>query len=117
MLYTAILACLVASIFVTFGTQKIRAVPRMKMRAAYAGYSVRAYRVIGTLEVAGAASAVVGLVLPLLGALAGAGLLALMTGAVFVHWRNGDGARGVAPAALCALPVVGYLAGLYIVYV
>ncbi|WP_420718518.1 hypothetical protein [Streptomyces sp. H51] len=51
----------------------------MRRSAAHAGFSVPAYRVIGGLEVAGAAAAAVGPAVPPLGILTGAGLL-LMPG-------------------------------------
>ena len=53
---------------------------------------------------------VVGLVVPVLGGLAGAGLLVLLAGAVITHLRNGQGAHELAPALVCALLVGGYLA-------
>ncbi len=82
----------------------------MRARAAHVGFSVAAYRRIGVLEVAGAIGLPLGLVQPLLGALAGVGLLLLLAGAVVAHLRNGDGPREVAPAVVCALLVTGYLA-------
>ncbi|TPQ22646.1 DoxX family protein [Streptomyces sporangiiformans] len=106
------LACLVALLFVAFGVPKILAVAPMRELAAQSGFSVSAYRVIGVLEVAGAAGVALGLAVPLLGALAGAGLLLLMAGAVITHLRNGDRARGFAPAVVCALLVAGYLVAL-----
>ena len=53
-----------------------------------------------------------GPIAPPLGVLAGAGLLLLLAGALVTHLRNGDGVRKYAPAVICALLVVGYLAAL-----
>ncbi|MER6632654.1 DoxX family protein [Streptomyces sp. NPDC000987] len=109
---TAALACLVALTYVGFGAPKILALPPMRRLAAHAGFSVPAYRVIGALEVAGAAAAAVGPAVPPLGVLAGAGLLLLMAGAVITHARRGDGVRALVPATVCALLVTAYLTSL-----
>ena len=106
------LAALVAVIFTALGAMKILAVPPMQARAAHAGFSVAAYRRIGVLEVAGAAGVLAGLIRPLLGGLAGVGLLLLLAGAMVTHLRNHDGPREVAPAVVSAALVAGYLAAL-----
>jgi hypothetical protein len=106
------LAALVAIIFTAAGAAKILAVPPMRAAAAHAGFTVAAYRRIGVLEVAGAIGVLIGLVRPLLGGLAGAGLLLLLAGAMVTHQRNHDGPREVAPAVVCAALVAGYLAAL-----
>ena len=108
-LAAAILAVLLALIFFALGTAKILALPRMRELATEAGFSVAAYRRIGVLEVAGAVGLLIGLAVPLIGALAGAGLLLLLAGAVVVHLRKGDGPQKYAPAAVCGLLVAGYL--------
>jgi hypothetical protein len=61
------------------------------------------------LEVAGAIGLLVGFVQPVIGVLAGAGLLLLLGGAVVTHLRKGDGPRKFAPAVACALLVATYL--------
>ncbi|MEH0841212.1 DoxX family protein [Micromonospora sp. CPCC 205711] len=109
-LAAAILAVLLALIFLALGAAKILAVQPMRELAAEAGFSVAAYRRIGLLEAAGAIGLLVGLIEPLIGTLAGAGLLLLLGGAVVVHLRKGDGPRKYAPAVVCGLLVVGYLA-------
>jgi len=68
------------------------------------------FRVIGVLEIAGVAGLLIGLTVPMVGSLAGAGLFLLLTGALMTHLRNGDGVRTYAPAVLCAALVVVYLA-------
>jgi hypothetical protein len=71
------------------------------------------FRVIGVLEIAGVAGLLIGLTVPMVGSLAGAGLFLLLTGALMTHLRNGDGVRTYAPAVLCAALVVVYLVALY----
>jgi hypothetical protein len=104
------LAVLLAVFFLALGTAKILAVAPMRQLAAESGFSPMAYRGIGVLEVAGAAGLLIGLVAPLLGSLAGVGLLLLLTGALAVHLRKGDGPRKFAPAAGSWLFVAAYLA-------
>ena len=102
-------AIAVAAVFVLVGAAKLLALAPMRARAAHAGFSVAAYRGIGALEVAGAVGILLGLLVPVLGAVAGAGLLCLLAGAVITHVRNRDGGRDLVPAAVCAVLVAGYL--------
>lgn len=106
------LAGTVAVFFTGLGTAKIRAVPAMRERAAHHGMSVSAYQKIGALEVAGAAGVLVGLAEPRIGALAGAGLLALLAGALVASLRDGDNVKEAAPALVSAAAVAAYLAAL-----
>ncbi|MFF4811109.1 DoxX family protein [Micromonospora chersina] len=105
----AVLAVLLALVFLALGTAKILALQPMRALAAEAGFTVVAYRRIGLLEVAGAVGLLIGLFAPLIGALAAAGLLLLLTGALVVHLRKGDGPQRYAPALVCGLLVVAYL--------
>jgi len=109
----AVLAVLLALIFIGLGSAKILAVQPMRERAAEVGFSTRAYRRIGMLEVAGAIGLLLGSIEPLIGALTSAGLLLLLGGAVVTHLRNGDGPRKLAPAVLCGLLVAAYLVALF----
>jgi hypothetical protein len=111
-LTAAVLAVLLALIFVTLGTAKVVAVQPMRARAAEVGFSTMAYRRIGLLEVAGAIGLLLGAVNPLIGAAAGVGLLLLLGGAVITHVRNGDGPRKFAAAVVCGLLVAAYLVAL-----
>ena len=106
------LSVLVAAIFLLFGAAKLFALAPMRERAAHAGFSVTAYRGIGALEIAGAAGLLLGLTVPVLGALAGAGLLLLLAGALVTHVRNHDRGRDLVPALVCAVLVAGYLVAL-----
>ena len=108
-LAAAILAVLLALIFLAVGTAKILALQPMRELASEAGFTVAAYRRIGLLEVAGAVGLLLGLFAPLIGALAGAGLLLLLAGALVVHLRKGDGPQKYAPALVCGLLVAAYL--------
>jgi hypothetical protein len=108
-LTSAILAVLLALVFLALGTAKILALAPMRERAAEAGFSTAAYRRIGVLEIAGAAGLLTGLIEPPIGGLAGAGLLLLLGGALVVHLRNGDGPRKFTPAVICGLLVAVYL--------
>lgn len=112
MIVSLVLACFLALGFTALGGAKILALAPMRDLAAEAGFSVGAYRVIGVLEVAGAAGVALGLLVPVLGALAGSGLLLLMAGAAITHGRKGDGLRGMTPALACAVLVACYLAAL-----
>lgn len=107
-----VLSVLVAAVFVLFGAAKLFALAPMRERAAHAGFSVSAYRGIGALEIGGAAGVLIGLSVPLLGALAGAGLLLLLAGALVTHVRNHDRGRDLVPALVCAVLVAGYLVAL-----
>ena len=106
------LAGALAVLFTGLGTAKIRAVPAMRERAAHVGMTTGAYRNIGALEVAGAAGVLLGLAEPRLGGLAGAGLLALLGGALVAHRRAGDKLTEAAPALVSAVGVAAYLAAL-----
>jgi hypothetical protein len=108
-LAATILAVLLALAFSALGAAKVRAVPAMRELATEAGFSTAAYRRIGLLELAAAIGLLLGLVQPLIGALAAIGLLLLLTGAVAVHVRKGDGPRKAAPALVCALFAAAYL--------
>ena len=45
----------------------------------------------------------------MIGALAAAGLLILLAGAIVAHLRNGDGIREIAPAVVLGLVSLGFL--------
>lgn len=110
---SAVLAGLLALVLVVLGTAKVLAVAPMQALAAHVGLSPGAYRVIGVLEIAGAAGLLIGLNVPPVGGLAGAGLFLLLAGALMTHMRNDDGVRRCASAVLCAALVVVYLVALY----
>ena len=106
---TPILAGLLVLAFAAAGSAKLAAVPAMRARAAHVGFSVAAYRRIGSLEVLAALGLLVGAFLPLIGALAAAGLLMLLGGAFVTHLRKGDGVREIAPALVLGVVTLAYL--------
>ena len=103
------LTAIVAAVFLALGSAKVVAVAPMRARAAHLGYSTASYRVIGALEIAGATGVVLGLIAPPLGALAGAGLLLLLGGAVLAHLRHRDHPSQLVPAFAASLLVAAYL--------
>ena len=106
------LAIPVTLIFALLGTAKILALTPMRQLATDAGFSVDAYRRIGGLELAGALGVAVGVAVPLVGVLAGVGLLLLLVGALVNHVRSGDKPNKYIPAIVCVVLVAGYLAAL-----
>jgi hypothetical protein len=106
---TTILAGLLIVAFAATGSAKLAAIPDMRAKAEHVGFTVVAYRLIGFLEVLGVLGLIVGAFVPAIGALAAAGLLILLAGAIVAHLRNGDGVRELAPAVVLALVTLGYL--------
>ena len=106
---TPILAGLLVAAFAAAGSAKLAAVPAMRAKAEHVGFSVSAYRRIGLLEVLGVLGLLVGAFVPVIGALAAAGLLMLLGGACIAHLRNGDGLRELTPALVLGLVTVSYL--------
>ncbi len=111
---SAVLAVLLALVFIGLGTAKILALEPMRERATEVGFSTTAYRRIGVLEVAGAIGLLLGSIEPLIGALAGIGLLLLLGGAVVAHVRKGDGPKKFAPAVIGGVLVAAYLVALFV---
>jgi hypothetical protein len=105
----SILAGLLIVAFAALGSAKLAAVPVMRTRAEHVGVSVSAYRRIGSLEVLAVLGLLVGAFVPVIGALAAAGLLMLLGGAVVVHLRNGDGVREIAPAVVLGVVTLTFL--------
>ncbi|MFJ3623326.1 DoxX family protein [Streptomyces iakyrus] len=58
---TTVLAVTLSLVFLPLGLAKLAAVPSMRQAAAHLGMSVRLYRVVGALEVAGVAGLLLGL--------------------------------------------------------
>ena len=105
-----VIAVLLALGFTTSGVLKVAAVKPMRDLAAEVHYSVRAYRMIGALEVAAAAGLVLCLFIAApLGVVAAGGLVMLMGAAVGTHLQNGDPPVRAAPAAVVGSITIGYL--------
>lgn len=105
-------AALVAAGFALTGIAKLIKAPAMVVRAEHAGFSVRAYQLIGAAEVAGALGVLAGLRFPVFGYAAGACLFLLMAGAVLTHIRLGDKLAELAPAMVFTLAIAAYLIAL-----
>ena len=105
---TSILAGLLVVAFAAVGSAKLAAVPAMRARAEHVGFSVSAYRRIGFLEVLAVIGLLIGAFVPVIGALAAAGLLMLLGGAIVAHLRNSDGMREVAPAVVLGLVTLSF---------
>jgi DoxX-like protein len=105
----SILGGLLVVAFAALGSAKLAASPAMRVRAEHVGFSVSAYRRIGALEVLAVLGLLIGALVPVIGALAAAGLLMLLGGAVVVHLRNGDGVREIAPAVVLGLVTLSFL--------
>ena len=106
---TSILAGLLIVAFAALGSAKLAAVPAMRARAEHVGFSVSAYRRIGSLEMLAVAGLLAGAFDPVIGAIAATGLLILLGGAVLAHLRNGDGVREAAPAVVLGLVTLSYV--------
>ncbi|AZQ37997.1 invasion protein [Streptomyces cyaneochromogenes] len=107
---TTVLAVTLSLIFLPLGLAKLAAVPFMRQAAAHLGMSVRLYRVVGALEVAGVAGLLLGLTWMPLGVAAATGLALLMAAAAVVHLRHGDPPPRAVPAAVLALISLTYAA-------
>ncbi|MEU0949506.1 DoxX family protein [Streptomyces canus] len=107
---TTVLAVALSLVFLPLGLAKLAAVPSMRQAAAHLGMSVRLYRVVGALEVAGVAGLLLGLSWMPLGVAAATGLALLMAAAAVVHLRHGDPPVRAVPAALLALISLTYAA-------
>ncbi|CAL9336877.1 hypothetical protein SUDANB132_00184 [Streptomyces sp. enrichment culture] len=75
----------------------------MRQAAAHLDMSPDLYRVIGTLEIAGAPGLLLGLNQIPLGVAAAVGLTLLMATAVVIHLRHGDPPARMLPAAVLTL--------------
>ena len=94
---------LVALMFDANGLAKLLGHPRMVEASTHLGYSMRAFRAIGLLEVIGALGILLApLYLPLSIA-AGTGLILLTGGGITAHLRASDPIRLALPALVCAL--------------
>ncbi|WP_020117038.1 DoxX family protein [Streptomyces canus] len=103
---TTVLAVALSLVFLPLGLAKLAAAPFMRQAAAHLGMSVRLYRAVGALEVAGVAGLLMGLTWMPLGMAAATGLALLMAGAAVVHLRHGDPPVRAVPAVVLALIAV-----------
>jgi uncharacterized membrane protein YphA (DoxX/SURF4 family) len=114
---TVILAVLVGGGFMAFGFMMFGsgklAGQKMNLDETrdHLGVSEGLWKAIGALEIAGAAGVLVGLLeaLPFIGVLAGIGLVAMTTGAVFYHHKAGDSYKDWIPATVMGALVILYI--------
>jgi len=91
---TAILSVLLALAFAQVGISKVStAADKMMAELGRLGLSIRLIRLIGVLEILGAAGLVIGLWIGPLGIAAAVGLVLLMIGAVIYHIKARDTAK------------------------
>jgi hypothetical protein len=106
---TTTLAIVLVAAFTLLGIAKLAALPAMRAAATHLGYTTEQYRLIGALELAGAAGIVVGSALPGIGIAAAAGLILLMLGATRAHIKNHDTPAHVVVPIAVAVIAAAYL--------
>jgi len=109
---TIVLAVVLAGAFFMFGAGKIADLTMMAEARHHLGIPAGIFKMVGVLEVLGAVGVLAGLHadLPLIGVLAGIGLVAMTIGAVFYHQKAGDSMKEWLPAV-----VVGSVAIIYVI--
>ena len=107
---TIVLALVVALIFGGAGVAKITNQQQMVEAREHLAIPTALWRVIGILEVLGAAGLIIGLHqdLPVIGVLAAAGLVGMSIGAVFYHQRAGDSIPQWLPAVVAGSLAIFY---------
>jgi hypothetical protein len=108
------LAVLLGVSFAGGGAAKLAGVAVMRADAERFGFSYRAFRWVGALELCGGAGLVAGLWFYPLAVAAATGLVALMAGAVVCHLRAEDPVAKAVPAVVVGLLAV--VAGVLSVY-
>jgi uncharacterized membrane protein YphA (DoxX/SURF4 family) len=95
-----VLSIVLALAFVGAGASKLTGQSAMRAAATHFEIDWERYRLIGVVELAGAAGVLLGLAVTALGALAAIGLTLLMIAALVTHRRAGDPPSQMAPAAV-----------------
>ncbi|AXT83934.1 hypothetical protein C6I20_01135 [Aeromicrobium sp. A1-2] len=101
-----VLTLLASAVFAKAGVEMILFRPPHPETAARLGLTLRAFRLVGILELAGVAGLLIGLAVPWLGVLAAGCLAALTAGAIMAHRRAGDTWLVAAPAIVCSAGAV-----------
>ncbi len=112
---TIVVGGLIALAFAGAGGSKLAGAPMLRESAQRFGIPLAAYRVIGALEIVGAAGIIVGLWRigvgdVNLGIVAASCLFLLMVGAVATHVRAADPPARWAPAATLAIILCAFIA-------
>ncbi len=110
-----VLSILLAVAFTGASLSKLTGQSAMRDAATHFGIPWARYRLIGVLELAGAAGVLVGFALTILGAAAAVGLTLLMIAAVATHRRAGDGLGQMAPPGVLGV-ISAVAAVLYIMH-
>jgi uncharacterized membrane protein YphA (DoxX/SURF4 family) len=98
-----VLSFVLAIAFIGAGVTKLAGQSAMRDAATHFGIPWERYRLIGVLEVAGAAGVLLGLAVTALGAVAAIALMLLMIAAITNHRRVGDPPSQMAPATVLGL--------------
>jgi len=108
---TVMLAVVISTGFLMFGSGKIMGQAMMAETRERLGVAEGLWKAIGALEVAGAAGVLLGLLepLPIIGVLSGIGLVLMTIGAVFYHQKAGDAPKDSLPAVMMGSLVVVYI--------
>lgn len=106
-----ILAVLVAVAFFMFGVGKILDVSMMATAREHLGIDRSLFKIVGALEILGALGVIAGLHedLPVIGVLAGIGLIGMTIGATFYHQKAGDSIKDWLPAVMMGSLVIIYI--------
>jgi hypothetical protein len=104
-----VLSVLIMLECLALGGAKVLGLEQMRKRAAHVGFTTDEYRRVGSLELLAAAGIGVGFAVPVIGVLAGCGLLVVLGGALAAHHSAGDGPAEMAPALVVAALVSGYV--------
>lgn len=104
------LSVLLAGVCLVPGLAKLKAHPKMVAAAGHFAIPWGRYRLIGVLEVAAAAGALLGLLRTPFGLAAASGMAVLLVGALATHRRAGDSLKHAAPAVVSLAIAVAYLA-------
>jgi hypothetical protein len=107
---TAVVTGLLAALFLSTAGVKLASLPQSVQIRDHLGVAPAQWRLIGLLELAGAAGAALGLAVRPLGVAATSGLVLVALGAIATHVRAGDAPDAVAPAGIALLLAGGALA-------
>lgn len=106
---TLVISIPLALMFGAVGTMKVLGHPAMVENAQHLGFSAGSFRILGLLELAGAAGLLIGLAVLPLGIAAGVGLVLLMIGGAILHVRASDPVKAAAPAVVFGALTVVYV--------
>ena len=108
---TAILAVLVGVGFIMMGVAKLADMKMMAEMRQHLGLPSVLFKLVGALEIIGGAGIMLGLHsdLPIIGVLAGVGLVGMTIGAGFYHQKAGDDMKARLPAVMAGSVTILYI--------